>query len=201
MRTPLTKEERRRLMFQSAIELFESRGYENVTISDIIVKSNVARGTFYLHFDSLESLLIEWFDDVIEQTWSRMQPYLEDLSIPFESCTRLVIHEVFQLFSDNPSMSKVFYCGGGETFMRRRHEALFGKLGGKLLDALLIRHPDQGRDMSWSVAMLISLISDMAHFSGQYVEQAVRDAFELRVADFALAGLREHLSMASRTES
>lgn len=194
MRTPLSKEKRRDAIFQAAIELFESQGYENVTIAEVISKSNVARGTFYLHFDSLETLLIAWFDDVIEQTWCRMRPYLEDLSIPFESCTHHVIHEVFQLYSDNPSMSRVFYCGGGETFMRRRHEAMFGKLGGKLLDALLIRHPEQGHNMSWSVAILISLISDMAHFSGQYVDETLRDAFESRVTAFAMAGLRAELN-------
>ncbi|WAH35877.1 TetR/AcrR family transcriptional regulator [Alicyclobacillus dauci] len=194
MRQPLSKEARREAIYRGAIRLFETKGYENVTIADVIAASNVARGTFYLHFESLEALLIEWFDDVIEETWSHIRPFLDDLSIPFEDCTRKVIHEVFQLYSDNPSMSKVFYCGGGETFMRRRHEAMFGKLGGKLLEALVIRHPECHHDMSWTVAILISMIGDMAHFAGQYIDKNMRKLFEDRVSQFAIAGLREHLN-------
>lgn len=197
MRQPLSKEARRDAIYHAAIELFEMHGYEHVSISDVIRKSNVARGTFYLHYDSLESILVRWFDEVIEETWSRIQPYLLDLSIPFEACTRQVVHVVFSLYVNNPSMAKVFYCGGGEVFMRRRHEALYGKLGGNLLQALLVRHPDCGREMSWTVAMLISLVSDMSHFAAEYIDENMRDAFEARVADFVLAGLRQHLETKS----
>lgn len=194
MRTRLSKEERRQSIYRTAIQLFEARGYENVTISDVIAASDVARGTFYLHFESLEALLIAWFDDVIDETWERMRPYLEDLSIPFEACTRLVIQEVFALYVDNPSMAKSFYCGGGETFMRRRHEAMFGKLGDKLFAALTLRHPEHGASIRWSVVMLISLISDMAHYASQYVDAADRAEVEANVAAFAVAGLRALLA-------
>lgn len=197
MRRKLSKEARRETIKQVAIRLFEQRGYENVTIAGVISESDVARGTFYLHFESLEALLIEWFDDVIEETWKRMRPYLEDLSIPFETCTRQVIQEVFTLFAEHPSMSKVFYSGGGETFMQRRHEALFLKLGGKLFDALRVRHPEHGEEMKTTVAILISLVSDMANYAGQYITPAQRNEFEEHVTTFALAGLRVHLDKPS----
>lgn len=193
MRERLTKELRRQTIFDNAVSLFLSEGYEHVTISDVISKSNIARGTFYLHFQSLEALLIEWFDGVTETAWTRIQPFLEDLTIPFDVCTRRVIHEMMALFADNPAMSNVFYCGGGETFMRRRHEALYGKLGSKLLQALIHRHPDVGPEISWTVTMLISLISDMAHIASQYIDAELLAEFEERVATFAAAGLGAHL--------
>ncbi|GMA62392.1 TetR/AcrR family transcriptional regulator [Alicyclobacillus fastidiosus] len=195
MREPLTKLARREAIYQAAVSLFETKGYENVTIQDVVATCNVARGTFYLHFESLEALLITWFDDVTEQTWARMRPYLEDLSIPFETCTRQVIHEVFALFTENPSMSKAFYCGGGETFMRRRHEAMFGKLGGKLHEALTIRHPDHHRSMTWTVAMLISLVGDMSNYASQNIATEELQALEEEVANFAMAGLRANLAI------
>lgn len=48
-----------RRLYQAAIHLFAERGIDQVSISDLAERANVARGTVYNHIDSIESLFEE----------------------------------------------------------------------------------------------------------------------------------------------
>ncbi|MCQ6563484.1 TetR/AcrR family transcriptional regulator [Paenibacillus mendelii] len=43
---------------QVAIELFKQKGYENVTVEEIALKSGIAKGTFFNYFQKKEHLLL-----------------------------------------------------------------------------------------------------------------------------------------------
>jgi AcrR family transcriptional regulator len=49
----------REQLFTAAIALFDQRGYDAVSIDDIVQKAAVARGTFYFHFPKKDDVLIE----------------------------------------------------------------------------------------------------------------------------------------------
>jgi TetR/AcrR family fatty acid metabolism transcriptional regulator len=51
----------RQELFDTAIELFDSKGYENVSISDICEKAGVSTGAFYHHFKAKDQILMEEF--------------------------------------------------------------------------------------------------------------------------------------------
>jgi AcrR family transcriptional regulator len=51
-------------IFCTALKLFNHHGYENVTISQITKTVGVAKGTFYIHFASKESIMIEQFHKI-----------------------------------------------------------------------------------------------------------------------------------------
>ncbi|MEA5089810.1 TetR/AcrR family transcriptional regulator [Solidesulfovibrio sp.] len=57
MRTVKAPQERREEFLDAARELFEERGVDATSVSDIIEKVGVAKGTFYWHFKSKEALL------------------------------------------------------------------------------------------------------------------------------------------------
>ena len=44
------REDRRAQILQKAKEVFAERGYHNASISEIILRAGIARGTFYLYF-------------------------------------------------------------------------------------------------------------------------------------------------------
>lgn len=44
-------------LFCNAVQMFNEKGYDNVTVEDICKASNVSKGTFYVHFDSKEDIL------------------------------------------------------------------------------------------------------------------------------------------------
>lgn len=55
------KKARTRLeILQAAMALFETQGFEAVTVEQICRAADVARGTFFLHFPAKSSLLLEW---------------------------------------------------------------------------------------------------------------------------------------------
>ena len=46
----LNKKQKKDAMYQTAFELFTTKGLTKTTISDIVEKAGVAKGTFYLYF-------------------------------------------------------------------------------------------------------------------------------------------------------
>jgi AcrR family transcriptional regulator len=54
----------RELVTDALITLIEERGYERVTVQDIIDRADVGRSTFYAHFRDKEELLLSAFDDL-----------------------------------------------------------------------------------------------------------------------------------------
>ncbi|GAB1475666.1 TetR/AcrR family transcriptional regulator [Bacillota bacterium] len=63
---PLTTRQKNALItkqsiYDAAIDLFLKKGYENVKIEEITQAANVAKGTFYIYFDSKKNLLYHSF--------------------------------------------------------------------------------------------------------------------------------------------
>ena len=44
--------DKRERIIQSAIKLFQEKGIDKTTISDIVRNANIAQGTFYIYFPS-----------------------------------------------------------------------------------------------------------------------------------------------------
>lgn len=68
----LTKEK----IYTTAIELFNTKGYENVSIADITNAAETARGTFYLYFSSKQDLLfhtIRLYDEITTETYETVK--------------------------------------------------------------------------------------------------------------------------------
>jgi AcrR family transcriptional regulator len=63
LRTVLPPDERRRQILAAAILVFARKGYRRSGISDVIAQAGIARGTFYLHFESKEQLFLAIVED------------------------------------------------------------------------------------------------------------------------------------------
>jgi len=64
----------RQLLQQALIELVVERGYEAISIQDVTERANVARTTFYLHYENKDELLLSSVRDMIEELLDRLQP-------------------------------------------------------------------------------------------------------------------------------
>jgi len=60
------KKKIREIILDTSIELFESQGYENTSISEITKKVGIAKGTFYNYFDSKKEILLAWAEMVFQ---------------------------------------------------------------------------------------------------------------------------------------
>lgn len=62
------KKELRQQLYQAAVELFESNGYDSTTVQQITEQVGVAKGTFFNHFPSKEHVLGEWYDGITDKS-------------------------------------------------------------------------------------------------------------------------------------
>ncbi len=56
------KEAKKKLILDAALEVFISKGYHNVTVSDIARRAGISKGSLYVYFRSREELFRELFD-------------------------------------------------------------------------------------------------------------------------------------------
>ncbi|MEM9490681.1 MAG: helix-turn-helix domain-containing protein, partial [Myxococcota bacterium] len=60
------RQQRRRQILSVAKRVFAENGYHSASISQIIARANIARGTFYLYFSSKQAV----FDSILDEAVS-----------------------------------------------------------------------------------------------------------------------------------
>ncbi|MCS6913329.1 MAG: TetR/AcrR family transcriptional regulator [Myxococcales bacterium] len=65
--------QRRQQVRQAARRLFAQRGYHDTSIQDILQEAGIARGTFYLHFDSKRAVFDDLVDDFLDRIRSMVR--------------------------------------------------------------------------------------------------------------------------------
>jgi AcrR family transcriptional regulator len=101
----------RQLLLDALSALILQKGYEAITVQDLIDYANVGRSTFYTHFQDKEDLLLKG----IESLWEDLEAHLKD-AMPNEEVVWALTLSMFQHAQDNRSMYK----------------ALVGKQGGMM---------------------------------------------------------------------
>ena len=57
----------RQLLLDALVALILEKGYEEITVQDIIDRANVGRSTFYAHFQDKEDLFLSGFENLRDQ--------------------------------------------------------------------------------------------------------------------------------------
>ena len=68
----------RHLLQEALVALILEKGYEAVTVQDLIDRADVGRSTFYTHFRDKEELFLSGF----ESLWSEFEQHLVNQSVP-----------------------------------------------------------------------------------------------------------------------
>lgn len=69
-------------LYNAAVKLLESNGYQNIRIEDICKEAGVSVGSFYTHFNSKNDILVEIFKRADDYFRDEVTKSLENKSIP-----------------------------------------------------------------------------------------------------------------------
>lgn len=115
----------RELLRGALLSLIKEKGYERITVQDIIDRADVGRSTFYAHFRDKEDLLVYG----LEELRGAFEVPADDGAEPTESPTLAV----FEHFARYGTVWKAMVGRrGAETFVRHLHRFLSELIGQQL---------------------------------------------------------------------
>lgn len=62
----------RKALHEALVQLILEKGYDKVTVQDVLDRANVGRSTFYMHYKDLEDLFLSGFENL----WSLFEGHL-----------------------------------------------------------------------------------------------------------------------------
>ena len=65
-------------MYEALLKLLEEKSFSAISVSDITTEANVSRMSFYRNYNSIEDILIEHLDAVVEQSECLLSNYNSD---------------------------------------------------------------------------------------------------------------------------
>ena len=104
----MLKKNRREEILTAAITVFSQKGYHDTSISDLIEKAGIARGTFYLYFENKRQI----FDSILDNLLLEIDRCIRTIEIGAEKPNpldqlRANLTRIFTLFVENPELSKI----------------------------------------------------------------------------------------------
>lgn len=102
------REERRRGILDASRRIFAQRGYHKTKVSDILRECGIARGTFYLYFDSKENVFRELLDELLTELRSSIAGVnTSDDAPPFEAQLTQIVHRILHKVVENRSLTTI----------------------------------------------------------------------------------------------
>lgn len=93
--------ETKRLLFESAVKLFGQCEFKDVTVEAITRMAGVTKGTFYVHFESKDTLYAALFSSYVERMDTQYKAFLDTLPPEMSSCEMMLslIKEIIDLMT------------------------------------------------------------------------------------------------------
>ncbi len=106
--------QRRQQILAAARFVFDEKGYEGATVSDIVTKAGVAQGTFYLYFDSKKGLVVELARQPMADMAVRLKSILDGTE-SFAEVLRKFVHLGFRVGEENPDLCRLMHMSTENT--------------------------------------------------------------------------------------
>lgn len=101
-------EKSKKLLQEKAIELFSINGYHNTKISDIVKSANLTQPTFYLYFESKDSI----YNDLIQQFKDDFVKVIEQYSNDHKRINHFIkslLEDIFKYFAEKDNLTKIAF--------------------------------------------------------------------------------------------
>jgi AcrR family transcriptional regulator len=104
-------------LIESAIRIFQQKGFQMTRVSDIVADAGVAQGTFYNYFKSKEAIFRDICNAFIEQVQKKFIERSEhmfdgDTSAEVVNNVHLVVRDLFQIYHENLDVAELLFREG-----------------------------------------------------------------------------------------
>ena len=114
-------------MYEALLKLLEEKSFSAISVSDITTGANVSRMSFYRNYDTIEDILIEHLDSVVEQ-YKKEDTDEEINEVEKVYYGKKYMLHTFQFFYRNHEfIDTLIACGMGDLFLARITEYLIQK--------------------------------------------------------------------------
>ena len=120
-------------LFEALMALILEKDYESITVSEIAERADVARATFYLHFDDKDALLLSSLDALVEEIIERVKQFSKRDLVTGVPHPALVIFEYVQ---QDPELFRVILNGQGGSLMLQRLRHYAAQTAHQAVDAI-----------------------------------------------------------------
>lgn len=194
LRAEATRDRRRRELLDVALRVFSERGYHETRIADLIEAAGVARGTFYLYFESKNAIFHELLDELLVRIrGSIVGVDLGEGAAPLREQLIATLERVLTVFEESPQLTAFVLRAavGLDPEIDRKLSELYGRLHDFIAMSIdngirlgLVRTTDT-RIVSWAVLGSIKQLVEVL------IDKRERDlrAMAAALVDYNLAGL------------
>ncbi|MEU7629882.1 TetR/AcrR family transcriptional regulator [Nocardia sp. NPDC049220] len=148
----------RNMLHQALIELMLERGYDRITVRDILIRADVGRSTFYTHYRDKDDLLMLSSTDYLRTAVSATAADT-DTSEPLAP-----VRTLFRLAADNPEVYRALLGRkSGAVLLRTTKEIVAEIIAERLRDQLDMSEAEFSAIMtflSWGVIGLLGAIAE-----------------------------------------
>lgn len=102
------KEEKKRRIFQAAVQEFASHKFSEASLNRIVKTAKIPWGSFYQYFDNKEDLYLYIIKELSKYKWDALeQAGVEDIDKDFFNTIREKIVALFELGKGNPDYAQI----------------------------------------------------------------------------------------------
>lgn len=100
--------EQRRRVLDASVDIFSRRGYRATSMNEIAAEVGLSKPTLYHYFRSKEDILVQLYEDVMEQSVSSARAIMAAAPDPYEGLRQLIAYRV-SYTCENQAIHKVFF--------------------------------------------------------------------------------------------
>lgn len=204
VRAEAARDKRRRELLDVALRVFSERGYHETRISDLIAAAGVARGTFYLYFESKNAIFHELLDELLVRVRASVVGVeMGEGAPPLRDQLIVTLERVLTTFSESPALTAFVLrvAVGLDPEIDRKLAELYARLHQFLVMslengiALGMLRPLDSRIVSWAVLGSIKqlvevlIIAPLAPTTDGGERERDLRAMATSLVDYNLAGL------------
>jgi AcrR family transcriptional regulator len=138
-RAAVMRQERRRAVLDASLRVFSERGYHATRVSDLIAAAGIARGTFYLYFESKNAIFHELLDELLD----RIRASVDGVdtgggAAPLQDQLRHIVGRVLETFRAHPALTTLVLrsAPGLDAEVDRKLAAFYGQVHAWLAESI-----------------------------------------------------------------